>query len=120
MTSRTPILAAAALLSLVGTAGAETIKPVQGGSVRLGDPSGVAYYSAEPKGYRIVVTLARSEAARSVRFETVLTAGQSVTLSTPQELGSSAEAVEISSEGDTVIVSQPRLQGPGREAAALN
>lgn len=122
MTFRTITLAAATILTgLVGTARAETIKPLDGGSVRLGDLAGVAYYTAEPKGYRVVVTLARTETARAIRFETVLASGQSVTLSSPRELGAEAEAVEISRTGDTVSVSRAKaVSAVTREAAALN
>ena len=119
MTFRSFLTTAAIAATLMGTAQAETIKPLDGGSVRLGDLAGVAYYTAEPKGYRVVVTLARTDAARAVRFETVLASGQSVTLSTPQELGAAAEAVEISRTGDTVAVSRAR-PAPVREATALN
>lgn len=122
MTIRSTALAAAAILTgFVGIARAETIKPLDGGSVSLGDLAGVAYYTTEPKGYRVVVTLARTETARSIRFETVLASGQSVTLSTPRELGADAEAVEITRNGDTVSVSRPKAAATvTREAAALN
>jgi len=119
MPFRSFILAAAAVAALTGTASAETIRPLDGGSVRLGDLAGVAYYTSEPKGYRVVVTLARTEASRAVRFEAVLASGQSVILSTPQELGAAADSIEISRTGDTVAVSRPRPT-PAREAAALN
>ncbi|SFG61014.1 hypothetical protein [Methylobacterium gossipiicola] len=119
MTFRSFTLAAAALAALTGAASAETIRPLDGGSVSLGDLSGIAYYTPEPKGYRVVVTLARTEASRAVRFEAVLASGQSVILSTPQELGAAAEAVEISRTGDTVAVSRAR-PAPTRAAAALN
>ena len=74
MTFRTFTAAAALVAALTGNASAETIKPLDGGSVSLGDLAGVAYYTAEPKGYRVVVTLARTDAARAVRFETASTA----------------------------------------------
>ncbi|MCJ2079810.1 hypothetical protein [Methylobacterium sp. J-090] len=119
MTFRTFAAAAALAAALTGAASAETIKPLDGGSINLGDLAGVAYYTPEPKGYRVVVTLARTDAARAIRFETVLASGQSVTLSTPQEFGTAADTVEISRTGDTVAVSRPRPTLT-REAAALN
>ncbi|GJE19560.1 hypothetical protein [Methylobacterium marchantiae] len=120
MTVRSFITAAAlTVVTLTGTASAETIKPLDGGSVSLGELSGVAYYTAEPKGYRVVVTLARTERGRAVRFETVLASGQSVTLSTPQEFGATADAIEITRTGDTVAVNRPRPVTT-REAAALD
>lgn len=105
--------------ALVVPASAEAIKPLDGGSVSLGELSGVAYYTAEPKGYRVVVTLARTETSRAMRVEAVLANGQSVILSTPQELGGTADAIEISRTGDTVAVNRPR-PSVTREAAAQN
>jgi hypothetical protein len=101
MTVRTTLISTAIVLAtFAGAARAETIKPRDGGSVSLGDIAGVAYYTAEPKGYRVVVTLARTETAGAIRFETVLTNGQSVTLSTPRELGAEAQSVEIARTGE--------------------
>ncbi|NEU13212.1 hypothetical protein G3T14_13855 [Methylobacterium sp. BTF04] len=121
MTRRSTFLAAALLTGFTGVANAETIKPLDGNSVTLGDLAGVAYYTAEAKGYRVVVTLARTETARSIRFETVLASGQSVTLSTPRELGADAQVVEITRTGDLVSVSRAKAAPvPTREAAALD
>jgi hypothetical protein len=120
MTVRTTLISTAIVLAtFAGAARAETIKPRDGGSVSLGDIAGVAYYTAEPKGYRVVVTLARTETAGAIRFETVLTNGQSVTLSTPRELGAEAQSVEIARTGDTVSVSRAKA-AVTREAAAQN
>ena len=67
--------------------------------------SGVAYYTAERDGFRVVATLAQQgEDATPVRFEAVLVQGQSVVLSTPRKAGAPAEAVEISRQADTVLV----------------
>lgn len=110
-------LAALALTGGLSTASAAEIKPAQAGSVNLGTLAGVAYYTAESKGYRVVVTLAPRAAAPAVRFETVLAAEQSVTLSAPRALGASADTIEIARIGDRVVVSQPR-QGVTLEAAA--
>ena len=120
------LITAAALATVTVTVGvatlpasAETIKPLDGGSVSLGELSGVAYYTPEPKGYRVVVTLAPRAAAPAVRFETVLAAEQSVTLSVPRALGASADTIEIARIGDRVVVSQPR-KAVTLEAAAVN
>ncbi|GJE27855.1 hypothetical protein [Methylobacterium organophilum] len=120
MTIRNTILAA--ILALAGSlsaADAAEIRAVQAGSVDLGTLSGVAYYTPEAKGYRVVVTLAPRAAAPAVRFETVLAADQSVTFSTPRAEGNAAEAVEISRVGDRVRVSRPG-QDVVKEAAAIN
>lgn len=115
-----PLLVALALSTGIASANAAEIKSASGGSVDLGTLSGVAYYTAEPKGFRVVVTLAPRAAAPAVRFETVLAADQSVTLSTPRGLGAETRSVEISRIGDRVVVSPLRAAGITQEAAALN
>lgn len=112
--------AALALSAGLGSVSAAEIKPAQAGSVDLGTLSGVAYYTAEPKGYRVVVTLAPRAAAPSVRFETVLADDQSVTLSTPRQAEAPAETIEISRVGDRVVVSPSRTKAVTREAAAMD
>lgn len=119
--SRTVALAAiVALTAGLGNAGAAEIKPAAAGSVDLGTLSGVAYYTAEPKGYRVVVTLAPRAAAPAVRFETVLADDQSVTLSTPRPADSPAETIEISRVGDRILVQPSRTKAVTLEAAAVD
>ena len=119
--SRTVALAAIVALSTgLGTAGAAEIKPVQGGSVDLGTLSGVAYYTPEPRGYRVVVTLAPRAAAPAVRFEAVLADTQSVTLSTPRQAEAPAETIEISRAGDRILVQPSRSKAVTQEAAAID
>ncbi|MCJ2075017.1 hypothetical protein MKK68_05020 [Methylobacterium sp. E-016] len=118
---RTVALAAiVALTAGLGGAGAAEIKPAAAGSVDLGTLSGVAYYTAEPKGYRVVVTLAPRAAAPAVRFETVLADDQSVTLSTPRPADSPAETIEISRVGDRILVQPSRTKAVTLEAAAVD
>ncbi len=112
-------LAAATLLGAGGAAGAAEIGSGAAGSIDLGTLSGVAYYTPEARGYRVVVTLAPRAAAPSVRFETVLAADQSVTLSTPRALGDATDAIEIARVGDRVRVSARRTDTL-RQAAALD
>ena len=89
-------------------AAAERLKPVQAHGIDLGAASGVAYYTVERDGFRVVVTLVQraEDAAVPVRFEAVLAPGQSVVLSTPRGAGSPPDAVEISRHADTVLVRQ--------------
>ncbi|WP_407526942.1 hypothetical protein [Methylobacterium oryzisoli] len=114
---RTTLLAATAALSLIGAAQAETVKPARANSLDLGPLAGIAYYTVEPKGYRVVVTLAPRAAAPAIRFEAVLAAGQSVTLSTPRQAGATSRAVEISRDGDTVSITP--ASDPVQETASL-
>lgn len=105
MSIRHTILAAALAAASVGPVSAEGLAPVQAGRVELGAASGIAYYTVERGGFRVVATLApRSEDAAPVRVEALLAPGQSVVLSTPRGAGTPPEAVEISRQADTVLV----------------
>ena len=107
MTIRRIIIAAASALTLVGAAQANELRlrPIEGRTIDLGDLSGVAYYTVEHDGFRVVATLAQGEAGTPVRFEALLAPGQSVVLSTPRGVGVAPVAVEISRQGDQVLVS---------------
>ena len=56
MTLRQTTLAAAFALAAIGPAHAEGLKPLQGQVIDLGDVSGVAYYTVERDGFRVVAT----------------------------------------------------------------
>ena len=98
-------LAAALALASIGPAHAEGLKPLQGEVIDLGDVSGVAYYTVERDGFRVVATLAKKdEDAVPVRVVAVLGPDQSLTLSTPRETGAPPDAVEIIRRADTVLI----------------
>src|SRR5919197_4428658 len=68
-------LLAAGLLAATGASAAEL--PVgAGASITLGDVSGIAYYTTEPDGYRVVLTVAAGEYKTPIRFIAVLQPGQ--------------------------------------------
>ena len=71
--------------------------------------SGIAYYTVEGDGFRVVTTLAEGTGT-PVRLVAVLAPGQSVVLSTAREVGVAPVEVEISRQADTLFV---------RDAAAL-
>ena len=100
MSIRSTFLAAAFSLASLGTAHATGLRPIAGLSVNLGDVSGVAYYTVEPDGFRVVTTLAQGEAGTPIRFVSVLAPGQRVVLSTPHQAG----ALEIARSGDSLVV----------------
>ena len=106
MTIHRTILAAAFALTFAGAAQADGLRPIEGRSIDLGEVSGIAYYTVEPDGFRVVATVAQGEAGTPVRLEAVLAPGQSVVLSTPREGGVAPNAVEISRHGDQVLVHQ--------------
>jgi hypothetical protein len=114
-------LAAALALAAIGSAHAEGLKPLQGEIIDLGDVSGVAYYTVERDGFRVVATLAKkAEDAIPVRIVSVLAPGQSLTLSTPHEAGVSADAVEIVRRADTVLIQERSDDGAKGVAGLTN
>ena len=104
MTLQTFVLAAVLALASLGGAQADGLHPRNGQSIDLGDVSGTAYYTAERSGFHVVATLAQGETGTPIRFEAVLTPGQSVVFSSPRGSGLPADAVEISRENDTMLV----------------
>jgi hypothetical protein len=97
---RSTFLASTFTLASLGAAHAGSVQPIEARSIDLGEVSGVAYYTVERDGFRVVMTLAQGEAGTPVRVVAVLVPGQSVVLSTPHEPGT----VEISRQADTVLV----------------
>ena len=106
MIHRFALASAAAGLMIAGMAQASELAPMAGKSIELENISGVAYYTVEADGYRVVATVASSEDATPVRFTTTLAAGQKTVISVPRALGLSAVSVEISRVGDRVIVTK--------------
>ena len=83
-------------------------RPMQAQPVVFGAMSGVAYYTVERDGARVVATLAqtdaRGEAGTPVRVEVVLAPGQSIVLSAPRAAGTAPDAVALVRQGDRVFV----------------
>src|SRR5262245_8152390 len=100
MSIRSTVLAAALSLASLGTAHADGLRPIEAASIDLGGLSGVAYYTVERDGFRVVTTLAQGEAGTPVRLVTVLAPDQSVVLATPRGQGS----IEIRRQGNAVHV----------------
>lgn len=108
MSKLSSLAAALSVLVLASSASAETVirpAPGQGGSIKLGEVAGSGYYTLEQNGFHIVITLTKDE-SQPVRFEAVLTQGQSITLSAPEKLGSKSDTINIRREGDVLIVTQ--------------
>lgn len=103
---RTIIAAAFALTVAGGAAQADGLRPVEGRSIDLGDVSGIAYYTVEPDGFRVVATVAQGEAGTPVRLEAVLAPNQSVVLSSPRGGSVAPNSIEISRRGDQLLVHQ--------------
>ncbi len=100
MSIRSILFTTAFLMAALGTAHAESLRPIQAKSIDLGDVSGVAYYTIERDGFHVVTTLAQGEAGTPIRVVSVLAPGQHVVLSTT----SRPSGLEISRQGDRVLV----------------
>ena len=110
MTIRSTLLSAISALAFVGAAAhADSLRPIEGRSIRLGEVSGIAYYTVERDGFRVVATLAQGEQGTPVRVEAVHAPGQCVVLSTPREAGVAPDAVEISRQDDRLLVRGPAV-----------
>ncbi|SPP93317.1 MULTISPECIES: hypothetical protein [Bradyrhizobium] len=103
MSIRNTLFAAAFGIASLTAAHAEGLRPIEAKSINLGGISGVAYYTVERDGFRVVATLAQGETGTPFRVVSLLTPGQRLLLSTPQPAG----VIEISREGDSVLVRKP-------------
>ena len=107
------MLVAAVALAALEAARADGLRPIDAMSIDLGEVSGVAYYTVERDGFHVVATLAQGMAGAPIRVVCVLAPGQRVAFSTPHQAG----AVEISRNGDSVLVRKVKSAGAayGRE-----
>jgi hypothetical protein len=104
MLIRSTLLAAALALAPLGAAHADSVQPMRAQAIDLGEVTGVAYYTVESDGFHVVTTLVQGETGTPMRVVNVLAPGQSVVLSTARELGAAPVEVEISRQGDTLLV----------------
>lgn len=97
--------AAAVVLASIGPAstGSASAGGPNAHKIDLGAVNGVAYYTEEAGRFRVVATLAQQE-GQPLRFEAVLSPGQSFVLSTAKEGGTALTSVEISREANDLVV----------------
>ena len=104
MKSRIRLSAVLALASFPAIVQADTLPAARGRRLDLGGFNGVAYYTVETSGFRVVATMARG-GDTPVRLEAVLAPGQSMILSSPKSRGEDAAKVEITRREDALHVS---------------
>ncbi len=104
MTRRAALLGFGMVLASA-SAQAMDLKPVQGATIALGGMTGVAYYTIEPNGYRVVATLAAAGAETPLRFEAVLVEGQELLVSVPGPVGTNPTELVIARSGDRLSIS---------------
>jgi hypothetical protein len=76
------------------TARAEVLRPIRAKSLHLGEMDGVAYYTVQDHGYRVVATLA-SQGGTPVRCESTLLPGQKVVMSIPGSAGAKTQTQTV-------------------------
>jgi hypothetical protein len=117
MSYRSAMLAAIATAAVAGAAHAEALKPVQARKVDLGAVAGVAYYTVEKDGHRLVVSLKAPDTGTPVRFVATLAPEQQVTLSVPRSAGEAAVDVNFIRRGEKIEVNAtgmaPHLESQG-------
>jgi hypothetical protein len=106
------VLAATAALAIAGvvTVQAADIAPVAGHSAKLSEHfSALVYYIDEPDGFHLVVTTQQGmrDKAAVERFETVLAAGQSASVSIPRAAGEAPARIVFSNAGDHLHIAEP-------------
>jgi len=101
---RAAFFAVITAIAMTGTAYAESLKPVQAQKVDLGAFAGVAYYTVEQGGHRLVVTLQAHETGTPVRFVATLAPGQDVTLSVPRKAGEPPIELHFVRRGEQIVV----------------
>jgi hypothetical protein len=117
MSYRSPLLAAVAAITLSGTLYADPLQPIQAQKVDLGALTGVAYYTVQPDGHRLVVTLQAREGDSPFRFVATLAPGQAVMLSVARNVGEPAAEVHFVRHGEQLSINGGTV-GPQREARA--
>jgi hypothetical protein len=117
MSYRLPLLAAVAAMAVSGPLHADPLQPIQAQKIDLGALAGVAYYTVEPDGHRLVVTLQAPESDSPFRFVATLAPGQAVTLSVARSVGEPAAEMHFVRHGEQLSVNSVPA-GPHREARA--
>ena len=79
------------------------IGPRQGLVFSLGATIGVAYFTLEPAGFRLVATI-QSAAGAPVRFTATLAPEQAATVSVPGKVGEQATEVSFLRRGEQLVV----------------
>jgi predicted aconitase len=100
------LLLLASSVALAGTVHAGELKPIAAESINLGQVTGVAYYTVEQGGLKLVATLAPAEAATPVRISTVLAPGQSISVGVPGPQGDRETLVSFSRQGDRIVTAR--------------
>jgi hypothetical protein len=113
MSYRSALLAVAAAVAATGVVHAEALKPIEARKLDLGGLVGVAYYTVEEEGHRLVVSLQAPAAETPVRFVATLAPEQDVTVSVPRGAGEPSVDLHFVRHGGHIDVTAPRIEARG-------
>jgi hypothetical protein len=95
---------------------AESLRPIEIRNLELGAVAGIAFYTVEQDGYRLVVSLQVLETGMPLRFVATLAPEQRVTLSAPRRPGEPWLDVNFIRHGEGIDVNAstaPRFEAYG-------
>jgi hypothetical protein len=87
MSIRSMLVAAALASARLEAAAADSLRPIDAMRIDVGEVSGVAYYTIEHGGVRVIATVAQGIAGTSIRVVSVHVPGRSAVFSTPNQVG---------------------------------
>ncbi|MEF2553535.1 hypothetical protein VQ042_19615 [Aurantimonas sp. A2-1-M11] len=99
------ITTAVIALFALGTAQAEELKPLAGKTIDLGGVIGAAYYTVEGDDFRVVTTLQGGETGSPLRFVSILSDGETLTVQVPSPSGAATKDLVISRTGNVLDMS---------------
>lgn len=85
------------------------LKPMQAQTIALGAIQGVVYYTVEPDGFRIVITVSSSESGTTQRIISTLAQDQKVIVSIPGEADAPETSIWFKRQGDHLHISEGQL-----------
>jgi hypothetical protein len=92
-------LAFSAVGLVAGSASADDLTSIQGGSIDLGTYRGVVYYVEEGDHFSVVTTLASADSGPPLRFVVTLSEDEHFVISVPGDVGGKDRRVDISRSG---------------------
>jgi hypothetical protein len=92
-------------LATTGASAADKLLPGNGYSIHLPSFDGVAYYTVEQDGYKVVTTLASGADGVPLRLSSTLRPGQRIVISVPQSAYQPSVDIVILRDGDGILLS---------------
>ena len=104
-------LAFGAVGLVAGSASADELTAIQGGSIDLGTYQGVVYYVEEGNDFHVVTTLASADSGMPLRFVVTLSEDEHFLITAPGELGDKDRPVDIyRSRGKLLLKASPAAE----------